>query len=1321
MKEINKKINKTVSLESTNVRLTSNIKIVIDSNNKLWLDTIESNQKLANTKYKSFNINQEYSYSTNIKNFAKILKDSNSLFSVKIDEFKTIDNNLSNSYSKIYKYGCYNDFNDSYKENLRFFAPFYYNTVDKPDAFVIFRSPKNINSVEDSIKKGELVKIFNLKNFNEYVLENIKQSYLSSTFEETFNFEGIDLLSGLHVKKEEASFRDIIENESTLTEYENWLTNTYQRNNSIFSNIINLEFAFDDSNDLDGFYSYSGFYINLNQISERQAMTDFYDQKYIKIIKTQNDLLKYDSTHKIENYYLDLQTSIASSMGKDDKKTIDLIFQLQPEKYSFIQIINNDFVDYQLDFLPNLIGSNIENTIDNVVKEINENYNGNETTVLAEKIDSKTLRLTTNNIIYGDELKIVKSTSNIYISNPIFGNNKDSIFLGPGEKSFTSKYYFDLENGSIVRFNDKLGKEYNVKVLRAYKYRDIYVFDTDTILPEHSGSTNIIFSKEVKDTINVCSILDHYRLDFSGESSDYQDVIDFDMKRYRDYLLKIVNDLSYIGNIYNFYNIPVGTELSQDLIYEYKQIVISKIENYFNTLDIKKQTLIKNIDLIDFESSNTNCEYDRLNEKENPKLMNTNKLYRFINKFGSIEGLDVYGNRYRFNSSLPFRTDNFSTSTKNLNRDVREHTLSWFIIGEGIPPYFQPNNLNDSKKLLSYSKTPIDVENLKSNIVDEYEKLKYENVEGFNFAWSYINYDETQNACFSFFKGSKYRFEDQDLDGYRFSIIIKTSTLLKEEFVLNSYKNDTFKTFTIVIFFYIPDPILTTVDGEVPYFCDRSLFYNSREIYSTTKSGINFGIEKISLDLYNNTLNKSYLNQNVTKDWYYEQKNGERLIYVGRGDSSRFKTSFEDILTINEDLEIFYTKSYDESSPFYGMFITFKNIIEIGKNHFWCKEILIKGNLNGDEFIPDNEIENNIVSKIYEYNVMNEYISNPNLFYENNNIFISKSIANELSSYNKLLSASANNERFKEITLAKIKEKFLKTTINEYQISIVEPKYFEIGVSLQTLNKKLTNLKQSYVYPMFRHISKNIPIMKSVQSYKKINNINGIIPYKNTDFIDYSKIITNIDLSEDSPKVKEVSKSLISNVSNIKFEYLKSNTNNHDIYVEFDWKYNPIELRNYVSLVFNSYKTIEINIDVSQLRSYIPGLIMKYIDKWCTINNIDKKLSDSFSKDKITELASLLQNKQILKDSSLITKQMSNQNDQIGIIDRTIYENFTKEIFLKIYKIKNITDNFGKEYDFSVDGMYLNIAVPKFNERKIISQNQTDLIKSKNYKILFYR
>lgn len=283
---------KSFALIKTNVALTTNIKIMVDSEYNLYLDSIESSPELSENKYKKVQFNNKNYYDELIPYFYKGLSTDIS-FRVKDDNdssimFKTFDKQIDD----LYITGCTNIIdNKYYTEDYEYFAPLYVSKTGLPKYFVIFRidGPGIIELTKDNFKeeiinKLKCVKIVDLtknSNLGVWLYNNITNnpSFPLSTCDIDFRsselsyWNGIDYNEGAYTQK--ALFLDInLETENTFSDFEKFITDGYKNNNIVYPNILNLSFLFNDkpasANSLRkwSLNRYSGFYLeNMEQIT----------------------------------------------------------------------------------------------------------------------------------------------------------------------------------------------------------------------------------------------------------------------------------------------------------------------------------------------------------------------------------------------------------------------------------------------------------------------------------------------------------------------------------------------------------------------------------------------------------------------------------------------------------------------------------------------------------------------------------------------------------------------------------------------------------------------------------------------------------------------------------------------------------------------------------------------------------------------------------------------------------------------------------------------------------------------------------------------
>ena len=106
---------KSFAILRTNVGLTTNVKIVVDSNYGLYLDSIESHPELSNTRYKKFKFIQKNYFDELIPYFFKKTP-IDIAYNIKYDEDSYLmDNDFSKQYDEIYQYGARNIISNNFR------------------------------------------------------------------------------------------------------------------------------------------------------------------------------------------------------------------------------------------------------------------------------------------------------------------------------------------------------------------------------------------------------------------------------------------------------------------------------------------------------------------------------------------------------------------------------------------------------------------------------------------------------------------------------------------------------------------------------------------------------------------------------------------------------------------------------------------------------------------------------------------------------------------------------------------------------------------------------------------------------------------------------------------------------------------------------------------------------------------------------------------------------------------------------------------------------------------------------------------------------
>jgi hypothetical protein len=289
----------------TNPKLTGNVKLVVDSDNNMFLDTFKINDKLSENKYRKVKVSNNSYYSNDVRNcfgdipvneFYDIPEPGKNLYNV----YKQFENQIID----IYSYGAKNNTDKLYTENFSIFAPLWLNRK-LPDFFLVFRIDgsididENINNVErfkKMLSSGEIIKSFDLRantGIGNYLrnMQSEIDTYLSSanivypTFEKETDIYsnvanmyntwfGISRDCGVVTTVEESIYEyQNIKNQVSFDEY---ITSGYKRNNLVNPYIVNFEFMFNDDLYKSEFKMnrYFGLYISNNEYNEVYPLLD---------------------------------------------------------------------------------------------------------------------------------------------------------------------------------------------------------------------------------------------------------------------------------------------------------------------------------------------------------------------------------------------------------------------------------------------------------------------------------------------------------------------------------------------------------------------------------------------------------------------------------------------------------------------------------------------------------------------------------------------------------------------------------------------------------------------------------------------------------------------------------------------------------------------------------------------------------------------------------------------------------------------------------------------------------------------------------------
>ncbi len=248
----------------TNVGLTTNIKIMVGSNDKLSLDSIESNDRLSLSRFKNFKFNKSTLYDDIIPVYYKDIP-SETAFQIKNDDkSESMSNKFSNQFDDLYTFGARNIINNKdYVEDYEYFAPLYIDG-ELPKSFIIFRvdGPGIENLTKENFRDNilnnfKVVKLFDLTN-NTNIGQWLDLNFFNNSFFpksplqidfrnlEFSKWNGIDYQTGGYTSKS-LFMNSILESEKEIFELEKFVFDRFKENKVVFPNIINLSFLFSDT------------------------------------------------------------------------------------------------------------------------------------------------------------------------------------------------------------------------------------------------------------------------------------------------------------------------------------------------------------------------------------------------------------------------------------------------------------------------------------------------------------------------------------------------------------------------------------------------------------------------------------------------------------------------------------------------------------------------------------------------------------------------------------------------------------------------------------------------------------------------------------------------------------------------------------------------------------------------------------------------------------------------------------------------------------------------------------------------------------------
>ena len=383
----------------TNPKLTTNVKLVVDGNDVLYLESFDATRELSKSKYKGFKVSSNSNYYFDLYRFYNndiktSMSDAFALY--QRDDHLSIQGKFGNQYDTTYAAGAKANPSKLYDEEYSLFAPMWIEPSNIPDYFIIFKTkdPVSVNTInataendatlidktsnptyftENILNNSEVIQSFDLteaSNIGRYIRnhvtnEQFPEASILSNFEKGryFRYSGMDLRYPGFATKTKEMYYDTWPTDKTIIEYEDRITNGFESCAVAHPNIINLEFLFDDDDSDDyTFNRYFGLYVDKNQynkfyIDGDKLFEDRFNQPNQLPVPLQNNTGYSDNTEdqiqeSIDGITLYAQTPPISSINGTDFFKSEIVKDVPRIGYvfdadeNFYKIQNNKSFDY---------------------------------------------------------------------------------------------------------------------------------------------------------------------------------------------------------------------------------------------------------------------------------------------------------------------------------------------------------------------------------------------------------------------------------------------------------------------------------------------------------------------------------------------------------------------------------------------------------------------------------------------------------------------------------------------------------------------------------------------------------------------------------------------------------------------------------------------------------------------------------------------------------------------------------------------------------------------------------------------------------------
>lgn len=734
------------SILRTNVGLTTNLKIIVDSNYGLFMESIDSATELSSSKFKKVRFNKDNYFDEFFSYFYKNLP-AEIAFHVRYDDDN--DNqftDFSKQYDDLYQMGARNiTDNKNFSEEFEFFAPIYFSKGKFPKYFTIFRAdgPGLINLTKDNFKseiinKLKCVKLFDLTR-NTELGEWIDKNFIKNTLfpdtplevdfrlDEFTRWHGVDFKTGGYSYK--SSFlNDTLEYENTIFDLEKFISDGYQRNQIVFPNIINFSFLYDDT--------------PATPTSLRKWSLNRYFGFYLKDMDLVTSISPYIPIQLESDIYIDANNNIKSLSKSypfiDKKSESDFTNRSYYVEYlgNFYKV--EQYKEVQKSTLTPVTTSN-NTTVQMFTTPSVFRYKIVSDIVLQgkESLLNKNICLfdSTNHIIrYSDYSSFTIDgfdTADVWLID--INGKMHNIINDNGSLKVNTDYAFEFTIDSYTYYINKPVAEFSTKVslvvdssnapktFKIYKlnFSEIKDFDTSIVDTEYSK-----YEYEKSDSITNTDETKMYFPDLRSSSfpGDYDDYV------YKGDVINIPSSSEYTSGFETF------RIVSNDLSEIWRKNPVYSRWGFENSISANDQPyLLNNSDI-----------FEDFNRSVNPFLPIPSRIERNLDYFYTVNSatssyihhtlhVEDHTNGY-LNTNFKFELDKYlNIGTYSIGTSSATYSFDYFSYFFGKKAYFDNGNIvKNSKKYSNFNIGDKDVPNITlfrniKFLIYDIDTIKYEN------------------------------------------------------------------------------------------------------------------------------------------------------------------------------------------------------------------------------------------------------------------------------------------------------------------------------------------------------------------------------------------------------------------------------------------------------------------------------------------------------------------------------------------------------------------------------------------------------------------